>query len=131
MYVEAYYASYLTACALVIGILGWILHRSGSVFLSDAFAGNRALVRAVALLLDTGFYLVSVGYVCVTYSTYWDIHGYDDVAKQVIGKLGGMLLLLGVAHLVNLLVLAIFRRRGSGANGTAATGTPGSNAAGA
>ena len=122
MYLEAYYASYFGLCAALIFWLGWTLHRAGSVFLSDAFGGNATLVRAVAHLLDVGFYLVSIGFVGVSYQTFWQqINSYEMVAQAVSAKVGGFLLLLGFAHLFNLLLLAIFRRRRSAANGTAAS----------
>ncbi|HEV2488039.1 MAG TPA: hypothetical protein VGT08_21135 [Terracidiphilus sp.] len=122
MYLEAYYASYLGLCAALIFWLGWTLHRAGSVFLSDAFGDNATLVRAVAHLLDVGFYLVSIGYIGVSYQTFWQqINSYEMVAQTVSAKVGGFLLLLGFAHLFNLLLLALFRRRGNPVNGAAAS----------
>jgi predicted neutral ceramidase superfamily lipid hydrolase len=81
------------------------------VFLKDAFAGNTTLIDAVARLLDIGFYLVSVGYVALTYSTYLPNMDLSWVLKIVSMKIGGLMLLLGVAHLFNLLLLALFRQR--------------------
>jgi hypothetical protein len=110
-YLGTYYSVYLGACAPLIAGLGWIFHRAGGVFLKDAFAGNTTLVDAVARLLDIGFYLVSVGYVAISYSTEWPIVDYATVAKIAITKIGGLMLLLGAAHLFNLLLLALFRQR--------------------
>jgi hypothetical protein len=106
-----YYCVYLGACALLIAGLGWTFHRAGGVFLKDAFVGNTTLVDAVARLLDIGFYLVSVGYVALTYSTYLPTMDLSWVLKIVSWKVGGLMLLLGVAHLFNLLLLALFRQR--------------------
>jgi hypothetical protein len=117
MYLEAYYATYLGLCAAVILWLGRTLHRAGIVFLNDTFAGNAPMVQAVGQLLDIGFYLVSIGYVALSYQPFWpQLNGYGIVIKEVIMKLGGFMLLLGFAHLFNLLLLALFRRRG-GVNG--------------
>jgi predicted neutral ceramidase superfamily lipid hydrolase len=110
-YVVTYYCVYLGACALLIAALGWTFHRAGGVFLKDAFAGNTTLIDAVARLLDIGFYLVSVGYVALTYSTYLPNMDLSWVLKIVSMKIGGLMLLLGVAHLFNLLLLALFRQR--------------------
>jgi len=110
-YLETYYCVYLGACVLLIAALGRIFHRAGGVFLKDAFAGNTTLVDAVARLLDIGFYLMSVGYVAVSYSTEWPIIDHATLAKIAITKVGGLMLLLGVAHLFNLLLLALFRQR--------------------
>jgi hypothetical protein len=118
-YLGTYYCVYLGACALLIAALGRIFHRAGRVFLKDAFAGNTTLVDAVARLLDIGFYLVSVGYVAISYSTEWPIIDYATLAKIAIAKVGGLMLLLGVAHLFNLLLLALFRQRRMAAASTA------------
>ena len=48
------------------------------------------------------------------------LNGREMVIKVASEKLGGFLLLLGIAHLFNLLLLAIFRRRGAAQSGTAA-----------
>jgi hypothetical protein len=125
MYMEIYYATYLGLCAAIIGWLGWTLHRAGTVFLNDAFGGNAVLAQAVARLLDVGFYLVSLGYVGLSYQSEWQqINSTGMVVTIAVRKLGGFLLLLGFAHVFNLLLLAIFRRRGS-SNGTAAQGPAG------
>jgi hypothetical protein len=114
MYLEAYYLSYLAICAALIFWLGRTFHRAGSILLPDAFGGNAQLVNAVAHLLDVGFYLVSIGYVAVSYQSYWQqINTYTVVAQVVTVKVGVFLLLLGTAHLFNMLLLAIFRRRSS------------------
>jgi hypothetical protein len=110
-YIETYYCAYLGVSAILIAGLGWTFHRAGQVFLKDAFAGNATLVDAVARLLDIGFYLVSLGYVALTYSTLMTSIDLSWALKIVSMKIGGLMLLLGVAHLFNLLLLALFRQR--------------------
>ncbi len=119
MYLEVFYTTYLGLCAALIFWLGRTLHRAGSIFLGDSFGGNTTLVRAVAHLLDIGFYLVSIGYVAVWHQVWWPMNSYGVVAQAVSVRVGGFLLLLGFAHLFNLLLLALFRRRASSANGAA------------
>ena len=111
MYAETYYLAYLVACAAVIVWLGRLLHRAGLDFLRDAFAGNPLLVASVSKLLDVGFYLMSLGYVGASVNTWETFNSYEAVLKSVTGRVGGFLLLLGVVHLFNLLLLALFRRR--------------------
>ena len=111
MYYEAYYFVYLSGCAALILWLAWLLHRSGAIFLEDAFNGNVRLVCSVSQLLDVGFYLVGVGYVATTFRTYEFFRSYDQVAVVTIQKLGWFLLVLGPVHLFNLLLLALFRRK--------------------
>jgi hypothetical protein len=111
MLLETYYAIYLGCCAIVIALMGFTFHRSGAIFLNNAFAGNHTLARAVGTLLDAGFYLLSVGYVGLSCVPDWEINDHASLAKSVIGKIGGLLILMGVGHTFNMLLLALFRQR--------------------
>jgi hypothetical protein len=119
-YLAAYYCVYLGVSTILIVSLNWVLRGMGRVFLGDAFAGNTALVRAVARLMDIGFYLVSLGYIFITYQTMWPINDFATVEKIASMKIGGLMLLLGIAHIFNLLLLALFRQRRAPASTLAA-----------
>lgn len=106
-----YYLIYLGSCATLIGWLSFTFHRSGAIFLREAFRGDETLVRAVNHLLDIGFYLVSIGYVVLTHEPWgWQVN-LVPTGTMILLKLGWFLLFMGVLHLFNLLLLAIFRRR--------------------
>jgi hypothetical protein len=111
MLLGTYYAIYLGCCAILIGALGFIFHRSGAVFLNNAFAGNHTLARAVGNLLDVGFYLLALGFVGLSCVPDWEINDHATLAKSVVGKIGGLLLVLGIGHTFNMLLLALFRQR--------------------
>jgi hypothetical protein len=111
MYLATYYATYLGISVVLISWLGRILHNAGGVLLDEAFHDKPGLVKAVAHLLDIGFYLMSFGYVTAWAGTYWPMDTYGTVAQIVSGKVGGFLLMLGCVHLFNLFLLALFRRR--------------------
>jgi hypothetical protein len=89
------------------------LSRSGRVFLADVFHGSEKLADAVNHLLVVGFYLVNLGFVAL-----W-LRGGDTDVRDVRGiftalsyKVGTVLLVLGVLHLLNVYVLNRIRRRG-------------------
>jgi hypothetical protein len=112
MLLDLYYAIYLGSSTIVIGAAGCIFHRSGAVFLNNAFACNRTLARAVARLLDMGFYLLSLGYVGLSCMVnHWEVRDCEDLVKMIVTKVGGLLVLMGAGHTFNLLVLALFRSR--------------------
>jgi hypothetical protein len=110
-YETVYYLTYLGSSVALIFWLARILHRAGGVFLDEAFHGNTALVRAVAQLLDVGFYLISFGWVASSFQPSGMLTGYALVGRMVCQKVGGFLLLMGFVHLFNMLLLAIFRHR--------------------
>jgi uncharacterized membrane protein YidH (DUF202 family) len=111
-YQETYYIAYGVLCAALIVCLAIILHRAGDVFLHDSFPGRPELVKAVGRLLDIGFYLVSFGYVALTFRTFMPLDNIAQITQALSIKVGCFLLLLGAMHFFNLLLLAIFRRRG-------------------
>ncbi len=90
-----------------------MLHWAGDIFLHDSFRDKPELARAVARLLDIGFYLVSVGYVGVSFRSFVQYDTIGDVGSVMATKLG-LFLLLGFLHVFNVLILAIFRGRREG-----------------
>ena len=105
--------TYLVYLVLSISLTVWVgrtLSRAGRVFLADVFHGNERLADAVNHLLVVGFYLVNLGFVAL-----WLRAGDNDV-RDVAGifralsyKVGTVLLVLGLMHLVNVYVLNRFR----------------------
>jgi hypothetical protein len=111
MYQEIYYVAYFSLCAALVALLARLLHRSGTAFLQEGFRDNPETVRALGRMLQMGLYLVSAGYVALSFPIYGRLQNAGQAAAAIVGKLGGFLLLLGFLHFFNLLILAIFRRR--------------------
>ena len=113
MNVAACYFSYL---AISIGITIWVartLHRSGRVFLLDAFHGNAELADSVNHLLVVGFYLINVGYIALALQTTSPMSTLREVIELESVKIGVVLLILGAMHFFNILVFAKMRKRGT------------------
>jgi len=111
MYVTACYLSYL---AISIGLTVWVartLHKSGRVFLLDAFHGNAPLTDSVNRLLVVGFYLINVGYIALALKTAASLTTFREVIELESEKIGVVLLILGGMHFFNMYVLARMRRR--------------------
>ena len=105
------YAVYL---ALSLAATIWVastLHRNGRVFLVDAFHGNAELADSVNHLLVVGFYLINIGYVALALRTAGDLAGAREAVELVSGKIGVVLLVLGMMHFGNLYVFSRLRRR--------------------
>jgi hypothetical protein len=111
MLVAACYLSYL---AISIAITVWVartLHRSGRIFLLDAFHGNAPLADSVNQLLVVGFYLVNLGYIALALKTEDPLKDFRGVIELESAKIGVVLLILGAMHFFNMFVLARMRRR--------------------
>lgn len=107
-------ACYLSYLAISITLTVWVartLHRSGRVFLLDAFHGNAELADSVNQLLVVGFYLINAGYIALALKTTDPLHDLRAMIELESGKIGVVLLILGAMHFFNMLVLARMRRR--------------------
>ena len=119
MYVIGCYISYL---AISIAVTVWVartLHRSGRIFLLDAFHGNEPLADSVNQLLVVGFYLINIGYIALALKTGEPLADLRQVIELESGKIGVVLLILGGMHFFNMFVLAKMRRHTAAANGAA------------
>ncbi len=105
---------YLPYAAIAITLTVWLartLSRHGEVFLKDVFPTKPALATALNQLLVIGFYLVNLGWALLLLQVdHKAILDAADVTEILTSKLGLLLLLLGAAHLVNLMVFHRIRR---------------------
>ena len=105
------YFSYLV---ISVGLTVWVartLHKSGRVFLIDAFHGNTELAESVNHLLVVGFYLINVGYIALALKTAYAMNTLRQVIELESVKIGVVLLILGAMHFFNIMVFAKMRQR--------------------
>ncbi len=105
------YASYALASIAMTVWVARTLHRNGRIFLEDAFAGNVELAASVNHLLVVGFYLVNLGFILLFLRTSAEVGELRAAVELFSVKLGTVLLVLGIMHFFNMLVLAKMRRR--------------------
>jgi hypothetical protein len=107
-------AMYLIYLGVAVTLTIWVAHnlsRYGRAFLVDVFGGDSALAASIDRLLVIGFYLLTLGAVAVLLRVSDDIGSVRGVIETLSLKLGGVLGLLGVAHLTNVGVLTLLRAR--------------------
>lgn len=105
--------AYLAYITLTLTLTFWVartLHRNGAVFLEDVLDGDKERAAAVNHLLTVGFWLVNTGYAAVQMRIGGDIATTRAAIEAVGTKIGAVLLVLGLVHLLNLWVLNKFRR---------------------
>ena len=116
-YVVATYTLYFVISA---GLTIWVartLHKSGRIFLIDAFHGNEPLADSINHLLVVGFYLINIGYVSLALSVEQNVISLRQAMELVSDKVGVVLLVLGLMHFFNLFIFSRIRKRSrAGAN---------------
>ncbi|HEY5923337.1 MAG TPA: hypothetical protein VIV11_16770 [Kofleriaceae bacterium] len=107
---------YLPYAAIAITLTVWLartLSRHGEVFLETVFPERQDLAHAVNHLLVIGFYLVNLGWALLLLrSNAANVTSPTAGVEVLATKLGTLLLLLGVAHMINLLVFHKIRQAG-------------------
>jgi hypothetical protein len=104
-----FYAIYMALSLSVTIWVGITLRTSGKKFLLTSF-DSEDMADTVNHLLQIGFYLANVGYIAVIFRTYDALDTTQSVLEAAIPKLGGVLLILGLVHLFNMLIIAKMRR---------------------
>jgi hypothetical protein len=104
--------SYISYLAISIALTIWVartLHKNGRVFLVEAFHGNAELADSVNHLLVVGFYLINIGYIAVELKTGEALTTARQAIELESGKIGVVLLILGIMHFFNFWVLGRLR----------------------
>lgn len=103
--------AYLTVSVALTVWVARTLHKHGRIFLVDAFGGHEAIADSVNHLLVVGFYLINVGYVCLTMKYGGRPKALSEVLEELGTRVGCVLLVLGAMHFMNLFVFSRIRRR--------------------
>lgn len=110
-YLVAQYLTYLVISLAVTFGVGRTLFKNGAAFLVDTFVGKEKLADAVNHLLLVGFYLINCGWVVLSLKTSEPAFNAQQVLENLAGKVGAVLVVLGVMHFFNLYVFNRMRRR--------------------
>lgn len=104
-----FYANYLAVSLSITVWVGVTLRRNGRKFLVRTLPDDD-LADTINHLLQVGFYLANVGYIAAVIRIYEPLRGAQSVLEVGLPKLGGVMLILGIVHLFNMLILARLRR---------------------
>ncbi|NIK55650.1 hypothetical protein [Kribbella shirazensis] len=106
--------TYLVYLVVAVPLTIWVartLSRNGRIFLVDVFHGNEDFADAVNRLLVVGFYLVNLGFVTLFLRSGSAVVDARGVFEQLSVKLGVVMLVLGVLHLMNVWIFSKIRTR--------------------
>lgn len=95
-------------------VLGPFIKRFGRSYAADVFRSNPSTGKSYIVLTDFAYYLIFTAYIAFTTtvdrpSNWTATVGAEQVQHNII-RFGGILLIIGVLHSVNLLVLPIIGR---------------------
>jgi hypothetical protein len=107
----------LLANALLIGVALWLgplIKRFGKSYAADVFRANPRTGKSFIVLTDIAYYLIFFSYVLFTVSFEvkggWDQTVGGAQLQHEVARIGGILLILGVLHGLNLIALPVMGR---------------------
>ncbi|CAN5220472.1 hypothetical protein BH18ACT10_BH18ACT10_01070 [soil metagenome] len=116
------YVVYLGISAALTIWVARVLWSNGRAFLVGVYDGDYVLADSINQLLVVGFYLVNFGYVCLALRTYGEVDTLRAAFEVLSQKVGLVLLVLGIMHLLNLLIFSRVQRSAAKAGATKAVG---------
>ena len=105
------YSAYIILTLLLTIWVGRTLFTNGRVFLMEIFEKEEEIVDSVNKLLLIGFYLINFGYVLRNLIIRGNITNAADCIETLSIKIGLIIIVLGVMHFFNLIVLFAFRSK--------------------
>lgn len=97
---------------LIVVVLGPLIKRFGRAYAGDVFRANPRTGKSYLVLMDVAYYLVFFAYIMFTVKfrpeAAWSLTG-AQLESEVV-RVGGMLLLMGVLHGLNVLSLPLIGR---------------------
>jgi hypothetical protein len=101
----------------VVVVLGPLIKRFGRGYAGDIFRGNPRTGKSYLVLMDVAYYLIFIAYILFTITlsqpSEWRATALDPLGDQLqheVSRVGGMLLLMGVLHGLNVLSLPLVGR---------------------
>ncbi len=110
MYNLITYSIYLTIGAIIIFLVGRNLHKNGYHLILNLFQ-NELFTTTINNLLLVGYYLVNIGYLAITVVNFDQLQSLELVLIALADKIGVILLILGILHFNNIIILTLLSAR--------------------
>jgi hypothetical protein len=106
----------ITVAVLIalVAILGPLIKRFGKAYAADVFRANPRTGKSYLVLMDFAYYMIFGAYILFVIQwepdTGWDQQVNAEQLQGSIARIGGMVLLMGLLHGLNVLTLPIIGR---------------------
>jgi hypothetical protein len=105
---------FVAVMLVALGVLGPLIKRFGRAYAADVFQANPRTGKSYLVLMDIAYYLIFGAYILFVIKWEPDTDWADEVnAAQLqasVVRLGGMILLMGLLHGLNVLSLPLIGR---------------------
>lgn len=104
----------IATLVVIMGVLGPLIKRFGRGYAADVFRANPRTGKSYLVLMDIAYYLIFGAFILFTIQfdqdTGWAAQVNARQLEASVVRVGGMLLLMGLLHGVNVLSLPVIGR---------------------
>lgn len=104
------YIVYLLTVICITVFVARTLSQNGVAFLIDGFDGDEKLAASINHLLVVGFYLINLGFALLQMGSQKDIVSIDKALVFLSSKIGFVMMVLGLMHMLNLWIISRFKQ---------------------
>lgn len=105
------YLIYLPIVFFITIKIGWILYKSGEVFLCNTLQNEPEIVASLNKILLIGYYLINLGAATITIAFWETIQTSSEMINILSDTLGKTILVLGVLHYNNIFWIKFLNRK--------------------
>ena len=107
----------VAANVVMVGLALWLgpfIKRFGRAYAADVFHDNPLTGKSYIVLTDIVYYLIFTAYILFTIRVdspvYYQGEVHPDLVKVELVRIGGILLIIGVLHGLNLVIMPVLGR---------------------
>lgn len=104
------YIIYLILTFYITIIVGLKVYRIGYIYLTNLIE-NINICQSINRLLLIGYYLVNLGFSAFCLTNWENIKNYAQLLTVISNKVGFILLILGILHALNLIIIYIASKK--------------------
>ncbi len=105
------YMIYLGITAFVIIVVGRICYRNGNIFVGELMPEHAGLCQRINSLLLTGYYLLNIGYCCITLVQWHKIESLPALVEAIAFHTSLIVLALAGMHYLNIFLIKNYAQK--------------------
>lgn len=105
------YIIYLAVTYFITVHVGLRFYRNGEVYILNLLHGDRKLTAFINRILLIGYYLLNLGYVMLTISSWEEIATWTEMLASISFMTGKIMLVLAVIHFFNMAAILLISYR--------------------
>ena len=99
------YIIFITIIIFIVKVVGQICYRNGNIFLASLIPDHLDMCRQINKMLLIGYYLVNIGYACMTLVSWETIHSFGQLIEVIAFRISLIIVILSVLHYINIFFL--------------------------